>query len=348
MPLTIDGLTGSCVKVPCTFDFTQSTISGKRNSARKPNRELLNKECTTIFYNMPPPPSDTTTSGLSVIMAEVQLSNRSPYHHSKFVIFTGPTYHNSIYTGDLTWTPRIGDIEEKHESESMVSVMNFTSSYLHNGQNFRAPLSTNDTLATPTFGLKVPPKETTIIIQPKGPLLEGSSVSLLCKSRANPPVTNYTWYKGDEEEKEAGSSLVLNNVKPSSSGDYYCVAENEHGDQNSTLIRLDIQCKLIFIYYCEALNVHGSGTSERVSFDVTFPPEILSSSRCIKISSMIDPGNPPPSLVWKLAGEPVNHSAAIPIREESLGNVGMKSIITLYDLDEDTLSSLPQHQLTGL
>jgi len=92
----------------------------------------------------------------------------------------------------------------------------------------------------------VPPKETTIIIQPKGILLEGSSVSLLCKSRANPPVTNYTWYKGDEEEKEAGSSLVLNNVKPSSSGDYYCEAKNEHGDQNSTLIRLDIQCKLIF------------------------------------------------------------------------------------------------------
>ncbi|KAF3839469.1 hypothetical protein F7725_018186 [Dissostichus mawsoni] len=131
---------------------------------------------------------------------------------------------------------------------------------------FRAPLSTNDTLATTTF---VPPKETTIIIEPKGPLLEGSSVSLLCKSRANPPVTNYTWYK--------------------------------------------------------------------------VPPEILSSSRCIKISSMIrcscySQGNPPPSLVWKLAGEPVNHSAAIPIREESLGNVGMKSIITLYDLDEDTLS----------
>ncbi|KAF3839472.1 hypothetical protein F7725_018189 [Dissostichus mawsoni] len=34
---------------------------------------------------------------------------------------------------------------------------------------------------------------------------------------------------------------------------------------------------------------------------------------------LLQPGNPPPSLVWKLAGEPVNHSAAIPIREESLG-----------------------------
>nr|XP_033958114.1 hemicentin-1-like [Pseudochaenichthys georgianus] len=252
--------------------------------------------------------------------------------------------------------------------------------------------------------VQFPPKETTIITQHKGPLLEGSSVSLLCKSRANPPVTNYTWYKDDEEEKEAGSSLVINNVEPSSSGDYYCAAKNEHGDQNSTLIRLDIQylpkntsvsvdpsgpvqdgssvtltCTSIANpaavnftwfraarreekvmgserdltfnvtklsedqYYCEALNVHGPGTSERVSFDVTFPPEILSSSRCIKISSMIrcscySQGNPPPSLVWKLAGEPVNHSAAIPIREESLGNVGMKSIITLYDLDEDTLS----------
>ncbi|KAJ4931028.1 hypothetical protein JOQ06_025328, partial [Pogonophryne albipinna] len=241
--------------------------------------------------------------------------------------------------------------------------------------------------------VQFPPKETTIIIEPKGPLLDGSSVSLLCKSRANPPVTNYTWNKGDEEEKEAGSSWVLKDVKPSSSGDYYCAAKNEHRDQNSTLIQLDIQylpkntsvsvdpsgpvqdgssvtltCTSIANpvavnftwfraagreekvmgserdltfnvtklsedqYYCEALNVHGPGTSERVSFDVTFPPEILSSSRCIKISSMIrcscySQGNPPPSLgSWPES------------LEESLGNVGMKSIITLYDLDKDTLS----------
>ncbi|XP_033968707.1 myelin-associated glycoprotein-like isoform X1 [Trematomus bernacchii] len=463
MPLRIDGLTGSCVKVPCTFDFDSqfdgdldhtckaiwirgstggtfvfdSSLTGDQASGNilqgNLTGNLQNKKCTTIFYNMQPSHSDyyyyfriqcdhrlkatyptgvriTTQNSLdqpTITPSTLEVEEGALVTLSCTAVAPCP-----ILPPGLTWTPRIGNIEEKHESESMVSVMNFTSSYLHNGQNFsctalyKRQAGNTDLRLEKFMTLHVlfPPKETTIIIEPKGPLLEGSSVSLLCNSRANPPVTNYTWYKGDEEEKEAGSSLVLNNVKPSSSGDYYCVAENEHGDQNSTLIRLDIQylpkntsvsvdpsgpvqdgssvtltCTSIANpaavnftwfraagreekvmgserdltfnvtklsedqYYCEALNVHGPGTSERVSFDVTFPPEILSSSRCIKISSMIrcscySQGNPPPSLVWKLAGEPVNHSAAIPIREESLGNVGMKSIITLYDLDEDTLS----------
>ncbi|XP_033968675.1 myelin-associated glycoprotein-like isoform X3 [Trematomus bernacchii] len=719
MPLRIEGLTGSCVKVPCTFDFDSqydvnlddsckaiwmrgstagtvvfdSSLTGDQASRNilqgNLTGNLQNKECTTIFYNMPPSHSDNyyfriECNGLKYhFPTGVRITTQNSLDQPTITPSTLEVEEGALVTlsctavapcpilpPGLTWTPRIGDIEEKHESESMVSVMNFTSSYLHNGQNFSCtavykrqagntdlrfekfmtlhvlyPPKTTSVSYSATvkegslvnltcngnanpavytwykvnggqvtdvgsgkrfsttvsevdrhFYCKVsnrygtqnssitqidvqfPPKETAIIIEPKGPLLEGSSVSLLCKSRANPPVTNYTWYKGDEEEKEAGSSLVLNDVKPSSSGDYYCVAENEHGDQNSTLIRLDIQfppketaiiiepkgpllegssvsllCKsqanppvtnytwykgdeeekeagsslvlnyvkpsssgdyycvaenehgdqnstlirldiqfppketaiiiepkgpllegssvsllcnsranppvtnytwykgdeeekdagsslvlnnvkpsssgdyyceaknehgdqnstLIQLdiqylpkntsvsvdpsgpvqdgssvtltctsianpaavnftwfraagieekvmgserdltfnvtklsedqYYCEALNVHGPGTSEHVSFDVTFPPEILSSSRCIKISSMIrcscySQGNPPPSLVWKLAGEPVNHSAAITIREESLGNVGMKSIITLYDLDEDTLS----------
>ncbi|XP_033968676.1 myelin-associated glycoprotein-like isoform X4 [Trematomus bernacchii] len=716
MPLRIEGLTGSCVKVPCTFDFDSqydvnlddsckaiwmrgstagtvvfdSSLTGDQASRNilqgNLTGNLQNKECTTIFYNMPPSHSDNyyfriECNGLKYhFPTGVRITTQNSLDQPTITPSTLEVEEGALVTlsctavapcpilpPGLTWTPRIGDIEEKHESESMVSVMNFTSSYLHNGQNFSCTavykrqagntdlrfekfmtlhvlyppkntsvsysatvkegslvnltcngnanpavytwykvnggqvtdvglgkrFSTTVSEVDRQFYCKVsnrygtqnssitqidvqfPPKETTIIIEPKGPLLEGSSVSLLCKSRANPPVTNYTWYKVDEAEMEAGSSLVLNNVKPSSSGDYYCVAENEHGDQNSTLIRLDIQypptntsvsysatakegslvnltcngnanpavytwykvnggqvtdvgsgkrfsitvsevdrhfyCKVsnrygtqnssitqidvqfppketaIIIepkgpllegssvsllcnsranppvtnytwykgdeeekdagsslvlnnvkpsssgdyyceaknehgdqnstliqldiqylpkntsvsvdpsgpvqdgssvtltctsianpaavnftwfraagieekvmgserdltfnvtklsedqYYCEALNVHGPGTSEHVSFDVTFPPEILSSSRCIKISSMIrcscySQGNPPPSLVWKLAGEPVNHSAAITIREESLGNVGMKSIITLYDLDEDTLS----------
>lgn len=46
-------------------------------------------------------------------------------------------------------------------------------------------------------------------------------------------------------------------------------------------------------------------------------------------------GNPPPSLVWELAGEPVNHSDDLPIRVVPLGSIDMRSVITLRHLDED-------------
>lgn len=95
------------------------------------------------------------------------------------------------------------------------------------------------------FVFPVSPKETTVIIDPNGPILEGSSVTLFCRSRANPPVTNYTWYKDDEEDKEPGSILVLNGVDPSHSGDYRCAAKNELGEDISAQIQLDIQCKFI-------------------------------------------------------------------------------------------------------
>ncbi|XP_077950845.1 myelin-associated glycoprotein-like isoform X3 [Gasterosteus aculeatus] len=95
--------------------------------------------------------------------------------------------------------------------------------------------------STAQIDVQFPPKGTTVIVQPDGPILEGVSVSLLCKSRANPPVTNYTWYKDDDEE-EPGSSLKLGAVDPSHSGHYRCKARNDLGEDQSAAIQLDIQC----------------------------------------------------------------------------------------------------------
>ncbi|KAI4810680.1 hypothetical protein KUCAC02_013617 [Chaenocephalus aceratus] len=103
MPLKIDGLTGSCVKVPYTFSLDStfdgdldgfckaiwtrgsmfrtivfdSGLTGDQASGNLTGK-LLNKECTTIFYNLQPSHSDN-------------------YYFR--IEFTGLTYHNSTYTG---------------------------------------------------------------------------------------------------------------------------------------------------------------------------------------------------------------------------------------------------------
>uniref|UniRef100_A0A3Q3GMD5 Ig-like domain-containing protein n=1 Tax=Labrus bergylta TaxID=56723 RepID=A0A3Q3GMD5_9LABR len=240
------------------------------------------------------------------------------------------------------------------------------------------------------------PKETMVIVNPTGPIPEGSSITLTCISRANPPVKNYTWHINDEQDKELGSTLVINGVDTSHSGSYRCAAKNELGEETSAEIQLDIQyppkntsvsidpsgavvdgnpvtltCTSIAnpavvnftwfrvsgrrkelvgseqdftfnvtklsedLHYCEARNAHGAEKSEHASIDVTFAPEILPSSRCVKILSQIrcscdSQGNPVPSLVWELAGMPINQSADIPIRQVPLGSHGMTSLITLY------------------
>ncbi|XP_029958307.1 myelin-associated glycoprotein-like [Salarias fasciatus] len=252
--------------------------------------------------------------------------------------------------------------------------------------------------------VQFPPKETTVVLDHAGPVVEGSSVSLLCRSRSNPPVTNYTWFRGEEEDKEPGSVLVLTGVDASHSGDYRCTAKNQLGEETSAPVHLDVQyppkntavsaapsgpvedghsltltcsnsanpaadsftwfrvaghekeavgSERDFTFnvsrlsedgfYCEALNVHGAEVSQTVSVDVIFAPEILPSSRCVRILSQIrcscdSYANPPPSLEWELAGEAVNHSADIPIKQVSLGGAALRSLITLYRVDEDAPS----------
>uniref|UniRef100_A0A3B4Z0H9 Ig-like domain-containing protein n=1 Tax=Seriola lalandi dorsalis TaxID=1841481 RepID=A0A3B4Z0H9_SERLL len=157
----------------------------------------------------------------------------------------------------LTWTPSIGDIEENMESKSVTSVMNFTASYLHNGQKiscttlYSRQAGNSDLLYEKSLTLRVLCKYVSRIpmsssfVDPAGPILEGSSVSLSCRSRANPPVSNYTWYRDGEEDDEHGPTLVLNGVDPGHSGDYHCAAQNDLGEEVSDTIQLDIQCKFI-------------------------------------------------------------------------------------------------------
>ncbi|TNN83303.1 Myelin-associated glycoprotein [Liparis tanakae] len=401
MPQSLEGLSGSCVTVPCTFTlyfsydsyldetcvaiwmrgwsgpvvFDSGLTPGQNILQGKLTGNLRDKDCTTVFDNLPSAHNERyyfrlqcdndlkvsfvssviiTTQGLCNVLLLTSEYNPQPFGTSLHFLVVFSSADNlpkpviapswlEVEEGSpvrltcstvapcaglppaLTWTPTIGDIEESVGTTSVTSVLKFTASYRHDGLRFSCSALHNRQAGNSdlqyenslTLGVLWEPElshhsdRRTL-----RPVLEGSSVSLLCRSRANPTVTRYTWYKdNDEERKELGSSFVVNGVAPRHSGNYHCMATNELGD----------------------------GVSAPTQLDVQFAPEILPESRCVKTSSRIrcfcdSQGNPPPSLIWKLAGEVVNHSSATPIQKVPLGSVGMRSVITLNRLDEATPS----------
>ncbi|XP_077383929.1 B-cell receptor CD22-like isoform X1 [Festucalex cinctus] len=168
--------------------------------------------------------------------------------------------------------------------------------------------------------VQYPPKNTTVSMSPPGSILDGSAVTLSCASEANPPAANVTWYRVN-----AGRRTLIGTGKEITF--------------NVTKLSQDT-------FYCENVNIHGTRVAQPIAIDVTFAPEILTSSHCQDVSTQTrcscdSQANPPPSLYWELSGVLVNHSDQRTIREEALDSTTRRSVIILQRLDsEDLVSSL--------
>lgn len=74
-----------------------------------------------------------------------------------------------------------------------------------------------------------------------GPPVEvdgGQSVSLVCSSRANPPVGSYVWFRIQDGVRVVGNRSVL---VTGEDGEYFCGATNKHGSQNSSVVAVTIK-----------------------------------------------------------------------------------------------------------
>ncbi|XP_063343796.1 B-cell receptor CD22-like [Pelmatolapia mariae] len=150
------------------------------------------------------------------------------------------------------------------------------------------------------------PENITVSVSPSGPVPENSNVTLTCSSKANPAVTNYTWYRADGDQETfigTGSSfnVAVSKVK-------------------STL-------------FCKATNALGCERSSNLQIDVQYPPQILFSSHCTSTESQLNCscetlGNPSPTIQWYLNGLPVNHSKC-EIFNETLNRTILRSFFTL-------------------
>ncbi|XP_064163695.1 sialoadhesin-like [Anguilla rostrata] len=373
MPQSIEALSGSCVLIPCRFDiksefdrdltakakglWKKSSINGEIvfDSSRTENEikgtltgKLKERNCTTILDRFPPSYSD--------YFFRLESLNKLKYDYTPAVkinakdsppkpkitterleVMEGTSVSLSCSAAapcpelppNLTWTPRLSDsVDQLQENEdrtkSVSSVLTFTASHLHHGQKITCralyTLQQGDTQKTSEASLTLrvlyPPKNTSVSISPSGSVLAGSSVTLTCSSNANPAVQNYTWYKVNGTEMNTvgtGQNITFTVTESSGSEQYYCEAQNEHGKDNSANVQLNV------IYM---LQISGSGSCSRTEAEISCSCE----SR----------GNPSPSMEWRVSGLRVTNSTDRVIREEQLGNTGLRSSLTMRQSQGDT------------
>ncbi|XP_034416106.1 myelin-associated glycoprotein-like [Cyclopterus lumpus] len=96
---------------------------------------------------------------------------------------------------------------------------------------------------TKTLNVSYAPKDTSASISPSGPVSAGSWVNLTCSSRANPPISHYTWFKNSNDGPVNVSQGDFYRFNVTDGGVYYCVATNQLGKQPSSEILLTIKVK---------------------------------------------------------------------------------------------------------
>ncbi|KAK3509949.1 hypothetical protein QTP70_023771 [Hemibagrus guttatus] len=98
--------------------------------------------------------------------------------------------------------------------------------------------------STPThLDVLYSPRNTRAVVLPSGDTVEGDSVTLSCSSDANPPVSNYTWFKQSaaaDTVLTTGQNYSISNISSQHSGLYYCTAHNQLGHHSSTPTHLDV------------------------------------------------------------------------------------------------------------
>uniref|UniRef100_A0A7N8YKY5 Ig-like domain-containing protein n=1 Tax=Mastacembelus armatus TaxID=205130 RepID=A0A7N8YKY5_9TELE len=105
-----------------------------------------------------------------------------------------------------------------------------------------------DGLSSAFLWFKNEEPNTSVSVRPSAEVDAGSNITLICTSKANPPVETYTWFKMNDHNiinigKEA--ELHFRKILHHDGGQYFCMASNKHGSQKSSLVTLKIKGKFI-------------------------------------------------------------------------------------------------------
>uniref|UniRef100_A0A671MK75 B-cell receptor CD22 n=1 Tax=Sinocyclocheilus anshuiensis TaxID=1608454 RepID=A0A671MK75_9TELE len=134
--------------------------------------------------------------------------------------------------------------------EATDSVLQITSVSHDDFGNYSCGLKNSSTTSADEILLDVrySPKNVKIAVLSSGKIQEGNSLTMICKSNANPAVTNYSWFM----IKEANVSYIgsdrefsIKSASQKDDGQYFCIAKNDMGSHNSTVTPLKVEDGLL-------------------------------------------------------------------------------------------------------
>ncbi|XP_072513976.1 B-cell receptor CD22-like [Salminus brasiliensis] len=139
----------------------------------------------------------------------------------------------------FTWFKKVDKEVVQKWTNQMYSITNIRSAdsgeYQCMAANTQGSRSSEYKSLTVLYG----PKSISVSISPSGEIVEGSSVTLTCSSDGNPPVQNYTWFKGTSLVA-TGETFTMKKLSSVNSGGYKCKSSNEHGEKSSDTVTLDV------------------------------------------------------------------------------------------------------------
>nr|XP_033472827.1 sialic acid-binding Ig-like lectin 6 [Epinephelus lanceolatus] len=143
--------------------------------------------------------------------------------------------HNTIEDNtDQTFTSKIQEtitLSDKHDGVTITC----SATYPVDGGNFKTAEERK------TLNVSYAPKDTSVSISPSDLVSAGSWVNLTCSSRANPPVSSFTWFKTSKDGPIKVFDRDYYSFNVTDGGIYYCVATNDLGNGISPEIHLYIE-----------------------------------------------------------------------------------------------------------
>ncbi|XP_062398970.1 B-cell receptor CD22-like [Sardina pilchardus] len=252
------GLKGASVDLPCTYDYPWGHIyirgewyrerSGRVSSYNNPKYPDCSLKLNTLsdedsdvyhfrFYTSLHPNWTASKPEIRLSVTDVQLQvDPTTATEGERVTLTCSTACALTENPTFTWFKNRQRIRNQQSSRDTKLHLSPVSS--EDAGSYSCAVGGHENLPSSAMALSVryAPRNTSASVSPSGNMTEGSSVNFTCSSDANPPVSNYTWYKSSGNEtilRGTGPHLKLT-LASGDGGVYHCQALNEMGSQNST------------------------------------------------------------------------------------------------------------------